>query len=226
MKHKKSHFLLWLSILSTFLLTSITSAQTSYLDSLDGKFALQFQISENFTLTNFQGTIFSGKYHLGKRSAVRLGLSFSLDDYDSENETSIGDSINSGQNSSYNGVDFRIYSQYIYYPVSVSDIGFYIGSGPFIGFGNNETEQTYEIFDSTADKSTNSNDLFTIGIDAIIGIEWSFNRWMTISAEYGLQLYYLNTTERTEAFDRVRERNLDSFRLTSSAVKFGISVYF
>jgi len=48
-------FLILISISSTY------SQSSSDLDSLEGKFALQFQISEDFTLTNFQGTNFSGK---------------------------------------------------------------------------------------------------------------------------------------------------------------------
>jgi hypothetical protein len=72
MRQKKNHLVYFFSLLFFILsLLSTTSAQTSYLDSLDGKFALQFQISENFTLTNFQGATLSGKYQLGKRSAVR-----------------------------------------------------------------------------------------------------------------------------------------------------------
>jgi hypothetical protein len=61
------------------------SQSTSYLDSLDGKFSLQFQINENFSLSDFQGTVISGKYHFSKRDAVRLGLEIIL--RDSEYET-------------------------------------------------------------------------------------------------------------------------------------------
>ena len=70
---------------STFI--SISSSQNvSYLDSLDGKFALQFRITDNFSLSNFQGTILSGKYHFSKRDAIRLGISLSLSSSDSETE--------------------------------------------------------------------------------------------------------------------------------------------
>jgi hypothetical protein len=69
----------------TFLNNSTIFSQTaSHLDSLDGKYALQFQISDNFKLTNFQGTTFSGKYHFGCRNAVRVGLSVNLSNTDSE----------------------------------------------------------------------------------------------------------------------------------------------
>ncbi|MGB5288021.1 MAG: hypothetical protein WBN42_05990, partial [Ignavibacteriaceae bacterium] len=52
-------------------MSTVFSQSSSNLDSLDGKFALQFQISDNFKLSNFQGTTFSGKYHFGKMDAIR-----------------------------------------------------------------------------------------------------------------------------------------------------------
>ena len=60
------------------------SQSTSYLDSLDGKFALQFRITNNFSLSNFQGTILSGKYHFSNRDAIRLGVSLQFDDSESD----------------------------------------------------------------------------------------------------------------------------------------------
>jgi hypothetical protein len=109
MKHKKYHLIYFFSLLFFILtLTNTTSAQTSYLDSLDGKYALQFQISENFTLSDFQGAILSGKYHLGKRSAIRLGLSINFDDSDSDREITLSDSLNYHENAETNSIGFTI----------------------------------------------------------------------------------------------------------------------
>ena len=74
MKHKKYHLIYFFSLFFILLIVATTNAQSSYLDSLDGKYALQFQISENFTLSDFQGTTLSGKYQTGKRTAIRLGV--------------------------------------------------------------------------------------------------------------------------------------------------------
>jgi len=61
---------------------SILNAQISYLDSLEGKFSLQFQISNNFKLEEFQGTTFSGKFNIGKSEAIRLGVSLDAETWD------------------------------------------------------------------------------------------------------------------------------------------------
>jgi opacity protein-like surface antigen len=226
MKHKKYHFVFGLSLLFSILIISSTNAQTSYLDSLDGKFALQFQINENFTLTNFQGTTFSGKYHLGKKSAIRAGLSISFDDARSERESTINDTLNYFENSENNSIGFTIISQYLFYLVRTDDIGFYMGSGPTIGFGHSKGETKLEISDSTFETGSGSSDNFNVGLDAIIGVEWSFHKDMTISAEYGIKFYYIHQTSEFETTSRKDKRTNEAIRLTPNYINFGISVYF
>lgn len=227
MKHKKSHsfslLALLLLIISSF---SITIAQTSYLDSLDGKFALQFQISDILTLSSFQGATFSGKYHLGKRSAIRLGLTISLDDSDFEEDYIYEDMTNDSENAIYNAFGLTLNSQYLFYLVATPDIGFYLGGGPLVGFGNSETETTREISDSTVSNSNITGNSFLVGLDGIIGIEWSFHKAMSLSAEYGVMIYYRNSEENFKDLRTTHNRASKSIRLTSEAVKFGISVYF
>jgi len=227
MKHKKSHLISSISLLVLILSSlSFTSAQTSYLDSLDGKFALQFQISDILTLSGFQGATFSGKYHLGKRSAVRLGLTISLDDSNFDDEYIQEDMTRNNENSDFNSFGFTINSQYLYYLVAAPEIGFYLGGGPFFGFGTSEEETTNEISDSTVYKFNKTGDNFSVGLDAIIGIEWSFDKSMSLSAEYGIMIYYRNSEENLKDLRSTHNRTNKSFRITSEAVKFGISIYF
>ena len=215
-------------------LLSTTTAQTSYLDSLDGKFALQFQIGENFTLTSFQGATFSSKYHLGKRSAIRLGVSLFMDDASyNEHETYI-DTLNitndSEGNSNRNGIGFTLNSQYIAYLVSTDDIGFYIGSGPTFSFRNSDEESERSSNSSGKYTTSYSNDFFSIGLDAIAGVEWSFYKNMSLSAEYGIKFYYYHETDNyTTSYEfetRTNERTQEGIHLTANYVNFGISVYF
>lgn len=226
MKHKKYHLIYLFALFFILLVVSTTTAQTSYLDSLNGKFALQFQISENFTLSNFQGATFSGKYHLGKRSALRLGISLSFDDSSVDKEAIVGDTSNYYENSKTNSIGFSITAQYLNYLVRTDEIGFYLGTGPTFGFGNSEGEFELEISDSIVQKGSGSGDNFTIGLDAIAGVEWSFHKDMTLSAEYGIKFYYIHRTENFNTTTRKEERTSESFRLTANFINFGISVYF
>jgi len=226
MKHKKYHLIYFFSLLFFILsLLSTSSAQTSYLDSLDGKFALQFQISENFTLTNFQGAILSGKYQLGKRSAIRLGISLYFDDSSFNRETTFIDTLNVQSNGQTNSIGFTINSQYIAYLVSTDDIGFYLGSGPEFSFGNSDTE--IENSDNNQDqKGNSSSDTYSIGLGGIAGVEWSFYKNMSLSAEYGIKFFYYHRTEKFTDENRSDERTNESLRLSANYVNFGITVYF
>jgi opacity protein-like surface antigen len=226
MKHKKYHLIYFFSLLFFILsLLSTSSAQTSYLDSLDGKFALQFQISENFTLTNFQGAILSGKYQLGKRSAIRLGLSLYFDDSSFDREATFIDTLSLQSKAKTNSIGFTVNSQYIAYLVSTTDIGFYLGAGPAFSFGNSDA--TTEILDNSIDqKGTSSSDTYSIGLDGIAGVEWSFYKNMSLSAEYGIKFYYYHRTDKFEDEEIVDERTNESTKLTANYINFGITVYF
>jgi hypothetical protein len=234
MKHKKYHLIYYFLLLFILSLVTTTTAQTSYLDSLDGKFALQFQISENFTLTNFQGTILSGKYQLGKRSAVRLGISLHFDDSNLNEQVTYIDTLNANNdskgNSDRNGVGFTINSQYIAYLVSTNDIGFYIGSGPTFSFRNSDQESEMSSNSSGKYTTSYSEDFFSIGLDVIAGVEWSFYKNMSLSAEYGIKFYYfhntINETRNYEYATRTEERTGEEIKLTANYVNFGITVYF
>jgi opacity protein-like surface antigen len=225
MKHKKYHLIYFFSLLFFILsLVSTTTAQTSYLDSLDGKYALQFQISENFTLSDFQGSILSGKYHFGKRSAVRLGLAITFEDGNADRDYIIVDSVQYSQNVESNSFGITINSQYINYLVNADEIGCYIGAGPTLNFSTSESQ--YESSDSTNEDGNASGEYYNIGIDAMIGVEWCFHERMTLSAEYGLKFYYHHRNEKYNSSIRMDERTSKSFRLTANYVNFGISVYF
>jgi len=235
MKHKKYHLIYFFSLLFFILsFISTASAQTSYLDSLDGKFALQFQISENFTLSDFQGATLSGKYHLGKRSALRLGISIYFNDSSLDEHETYIDTLNiindSEGNSDRNGVGFTINSQYIAYLVSTDDIGFYIGSGPIFSFHNSDEESERSSNSSGKYTTSHSEDFFSIGLDAIAGVEWSFHKNMSLSAEYGIKFYYYHETDNYttsyESATRTEERTSEGIQLTANYVNFGISVYF
>jgi len=227
MKHKKYHLIYFFSLLFFILsLVSTTTAQTSYLDSLDGKYALQFQISEDFTLTNFQGATLSGKYHLGTRSALRMGLSLNFDNSSRDLEASLLDTMNYNETAETNSFGFLISSQYLNYLVGTADIGFYLGIGPAIGFSHSKMEFNSEISDSTIQDGSGTGESFTVGLDAIVGVEWSFHKDMTLSAEYGIKFYYTHQTEKFESTSRKDERTIEAFRITANYVNFGISVYF
>lgn len=222
----------FLKIYITFLFASLIfvstgfSQSTSYLDSLDGKFALQFQIADNFQLSSFQGTTFSGKYNFSSRDAIRLGISVSFNDSKSDGTNTRPDTnlVNTSSND-VNRFNIVLNVQYLYTLTALNDIGFFIGLGPFLKYENNRYEQisTYE---QNSDIRIETSKYYGVGLDVISGVEWMFNKSMSLSAEYGLRFIYLSGEVVDDREVYRQERNENTFYVTGDNVKFGITVYF
>ena len=198
----------------------------SYLDSLDGKFALQFQITENFSLSNFQGTVFSGKYNFSNRDAIRLGVSVEYTDLNSDGTRSRPDTNLVDTNSrTTNRFNIVINAQYLYTLTVLNDIGFFIGVGPFLRFEDNKIEENYTYY-QTEEHRNETTKYYGVGLDVISGVEWMFNKSMSLSAEYGLRFIYLSGEIVDDREVYRQERNENTFYITGDNVKFGITVYF
>jgi hypothetical protein len=163
-----------------------------------------------------------------------LGISLNFDDRRINEQETIIDTLNpnneSKKNSDLNGVGFTVNSQYIAYLVSTDDVGFYLGSGPTFSFRNSDEESKYS-YNSLDDRSTSySDDFYFIGLDAIAGVEWSFYKNMSLSAEYGIKFYYYHGTEKWttnyEYATRTVEHTREGIQLTANYVNFGLTVYF
>lgn len=219
MKHKKYHLIYFFSLL-LFILSfiSTTTAQTSYLDSLDGKFALQFQISHNFSIENFQGATFSGKYHVGKRDALRFGISYVASIYnDEEQKDYFNPDTTTFNQSEFDGFALDFKFQYIRYIVSNDDVSFYCGGGPSVQFENRE---------STNEGRLEGRDLWGLGINILAGVEWMFNKNMSLSAEYGVRFRYYSYEDISTYSDYKLTHRTESFNISADEINFGISVYF
>lgn len=210
-------------------ITTGFSQTTSYLDSLDGKFALQFQISENFNLASFQGTTFSGKYNFSSRDAVRLGLSINFGDSEGDETISRSDTnlVSTGRQE-FNNFNIMLKTQYIYSMSITNNIGFFVGGGPFISQTTSSSETKY-IINLIETTRTYTSDIFGIGLDLINGVEWMFSKNMSLSAEYGLKFAYTSSEEKgvsNATYDTIEESKRKVFQISGNHINFGISVYF
>jgi len=215
-----------ISFLSMMILSSAYSQSHTNLDSLENKFALQFQITDNFTLSDFQGTILSGKYHFSKRDAIRLGLMLEFADYELESEISRLDTIDTDESKeNASSIGFTINAQYIRYLTITNNIALFCGTGPFINFFDNTSERiiTLEGIEYLR-KSTRTG--YTVGLDILIGTEWWFHKQMSLSAEYGLKFSYRSSEDNYSDDVTEATANITSFFVTDNNIKFGITVYF
>lgn len=211
---------------SLIFVTTGFSQSTSYLDSLDGKFALQFQINSYFKLSDFQGSTLSGKYHFSTRDAVRLGLSLSFSDSDGEFSTNEIDTINAITNTIDNSsFGITVNTQYIRYIKGTDDISFFAGGGPFISYSTSTSNGELRQKDPV-EKYKRTDDSYSLGVDLLLGVEWWFHKYMSLSAEYGMKFMYRSRESMVEQGVLRRETTDNYFRITANSINFGITVYF
>lgn len=206
--------------------------------ALSGKWALQFQIKNNFTLDNFQGSAFSGKFHFNNHSAIRVGVDLSTystkEEYSHEENmpdtTLFENSAQSGEN------NIKINIQYLYYNNINNSISMFLGVGV-----NHTMRPIYnrEINNENQLGKTSIN-ITGYGVDLIFGVEWFVRNNIGISAEYNSGYSYVESTRTFTLFendeiedeisgDNFIEKTTKSYSRSSfenNSVKLGVSIYF
>jgi hypothetical protein len=213
---------------------------------VEGAWALQFQITNNFTLSSFQGAVISGKYHLTPNSAVRLGVSLNGEFSDGNNaSTSVtADTIRLGNSriESNNGQVIIVTGQYLFYPAPESDVNVFVGVGPFIQYNRNHLEREQKNVSSPfgfASVTVSSADAHTWGLGAtgLLGVEWFAAKSLSLHAEYGVSLQYQWSTQASSTVETPTDPLYPVLRMAAdysrrtwvfngTSVKFGLSVYF
>lgn len=192
-----------IGILTIWLFSQSDYAQDTTKNSLkQSKFALQFQIDNNFTLKSFQGNTLSFKYHIYDESAVRLG--FSVNGFVETNRQK--NDIEVSRTKSY---EFTINAQFIQYIKTFEDVSLYTGGGPLF----------FKRYNTTS--SPGYENMWYLGLSGILGIEWFFKKNMSLTAEYGLSLIYSVRDEKYSDHYYSKEIILGE----NNMLKFGISIY-
>jgi hypothetical protein len=199
------------------------------------KNALQFQISSNFTLRSFQGSVISYKRNFSKRSALRFGLSLSTT-FRSDERTdyfSPLDSIQSSRDVNDDLFSMIVRCQYVRQSPKKLNTTIFYGAGPLIGYEYNRTKSDQNNYNS---ESIYNNEVNTwrVGISFVLGAEWFIRKNMSLLAEYGLDALYewrnddSTARQHTSSGENksVSERKSKIYHIGASSVKFGLSVYF
>ncbi len=133
-------------------------------------------------------------------------------------------SVNTSKiNSSSFGI--TVNSQYIRYIKGTDDIAFFVGGGPFINYST--TTSNGEIGGTDpVEKFKRKDDSYSLGVDLLLGIEWWFHKYISLSAEYGMKFMYRSRESMVEQGVLRRETTDNYFRITANSINFGITVYF
>lgn len=202
----------------------------------DERWALQFQIQNNFTLNGFQGGTLSLKHQFSPSYAQRLGvyISTSVSGDRRDNSNYPADTTNNQRKTNQNSERIDLILNFIGYPVSAGDVHFYYGAGPKISFSRNYSsveDNTYYPTLTFGQVSTSTTISWAGGAAMCAGVEWFATKTISLTSEYQVNVIYSHGTTTNEnvslpsgssssASDQTNTFN------TSSAVLFGLSAYF
>ncbi len=217
--------------------TSLFAQENKRENSLEtGAWALQFQISRNFTLSRFEGSVISAKRHFSDKKSLRFGLSLNASISDAEQNSTrvVSDTLNqiNKNDGDDNTQNIELNVQYLFYPSPEKEINFFFGVGPMIGFNrsNSETGSERGIQNPVESTSQRTSKRWSLGISANLGAEWFATKNISFLAEYGLSLNYIwvkdSRTDKTAGIVVESENKSKIFNLSATSVKFGLSVYF
>jgi len=160
---------------SMLLMFANGQSQTTNFPSVDNKAVLfDFSGLSNLGANNYEGGI-GGKYFLTDQMALRVMLLFDL--YNHTNA--------SGSGTKDDSVQFGLMAALEYhFPISTS-VSPYVGGGLFAMSGDIKSSSPYgEVKGSTT----------TLGVGAIAGFEYFFNKNISLAAEYQFGLSATNST--------------------------------
>lgn len=194
---------------------SVSYAQPAGEDAWTDRWALQFQITNNFTLGDFQGSVISAKRQFSERRAFRFGAAVSSSFRNRTDEGIAGE-----QSRDRNTHFIRLNAQFVRYPVTERALKMYWGVGPTARFGRSKQEP------GSGGTETRQ---WTVagGAEGRLGVEWFVQSQISLTAEYGAGLEYERHVQTTDLEgDREQKLTETRFALGARPVRFGVSVYF
>ncbi|SMO96990.1 hypothetical protein [Gracilimonas mengyeensis] len=216
----------------TLLLSLATSISTFAQSNSDdthapapGDKALQFQITDNFTLGSFEGSALSLQNQVTEKRAHRIGVSISnlLNDLNSEYQNSESEDKRTNSRAEFSFT----WKNYI---TTDNPIKAYYGIGPEFSY----------FYEKNKDKNESQNQLETqryynigLGVLGYFGVEWFFHPSISMHAEYrgSVSGYYQHRKMKQKDLISTTETTTDKqygkgISFGGNGVAFGLSVYF
>ncbi|MBN1407076.1 MAG: outer membrane beta-barrel protein [Calditrichaceae bacterium] len=204
-----------------------------------GSKSIQFRITSNLTLSDFNGGNISAKYHLSNKKAVRIGVTLDAGKSESDNKKISGGEEFKDDNS--NEFLIGIDAQYLYFPKINNRVTLFIGVGPEFSYQYYEGKGELSVYKvdtlSFITNSSNKRAEYNIGISLIAGVEVFILKYLSIHAEYSSFAYYryyksdsFSITDYTDAYQEntgsIYHSESSSYFLRAHDVLFGLSIYF
>ncbi len=200
---------------------------------LTGKFALMFQIDQNFDLNSFQGMSFAGKYFFSDNLGVRLLFSTTYNKSDqSENMFYYLPDDQHSEELYYftDAFSYKIATSLIYNLTNNEFIRFYLGCGPLISYTNSEFTNGSVEYAYTFSRGRQTKE-YSLGLNFFLDIEWFVSKKISLSAEYGFEYSYTENEMSDKQFANGQLKNENNSKIDKKLFKnlpisLGVSIYF
>lgn len=195
------------------------------------KWAMQFEINQNFDLNSFEGSTLSLKRMSSPAKAWRLGLDLDAGTANGDDITVFDDSLTNTSDVDNDHYSIAISIHRVTNTNPDSKISFFYGYGPFGGYSYTKTGNRIIATTGNSTGQITKSRTWSAGLRGIMGVEWFFAKNMSLLAEYGSSVSY-RRNKRTQATDysdgssRLNERIDKVWNFDAELVKFGLSAYF
>ncbi|HEY3249837.1 MAG TPA: hypothetical protein VGK25_01835 [Ignavibacteria bacterium] len=195
-----------------------------------GKWAVQFEVGNDFKLSSFDGVIISLKYSLSSKFAVRFGAGVNASNSDQTLDFKDYYYGYTGSESfNDNSKEVTFISNILFYPNPRSLLNIFFGIGPRASYLDRNDERIY-IDGYKGYRKINS---WALGLNGVFGCEWFPLKFLSLFGEYSVYGTYGKTTDE----DYVREISTgeiveyyylysDNFQFRGNIARLGLSLYF
>jgi len=206
-----------------------------------GGWGLQYEATSlDGALSGFQGSLFSGRYHLSDRQALRVGISVNASTGDEEEvnelrrDTLATDRVE--RRSEQDFQDYALSAEYVHYVRPTDQLFVYAGVGPRVGYDESRQEQTIpDQGGSKSEKTVVEQTMYRVGLTGALGVEWFVHPHISLSVEYPLAAEYINRDE--ESTSRLVENGsvereqtgtteTDRYEIGGETVRIGVTFSF
>jgi hypothetical protein len=212
---------------------------TNYNSLNKNKLAFQYEAGFNFTGRSIIPIVFSLKYHLSDKTALRfsVGLNPGERGFDNRrnNDSAYYNGHFDGHDNNFEGHGSNIERMnfslnYMLYPAPKKEINLFFGLGPRFGAGAQHFRLPENAGQDSALEFRNTS--WSIGLSGLVGAEWFVTRSISFFTEYNVAASYqkkdywdadYNSASGIYSFTEVKS---SKFRVTDLSARLGFSLYF
>ena len=198
-----------------------------YIDDNVG--AVLFGIDKDLYIESFLGSVFSGKKHFSKSSAIRGGISLALNADKAESGSAlVSEPVEPESKNELLNYSITLSFDYLKYFNSTSRVFFFAGVGPQISYFWEETtyykKENNSFWNPNRESQRNK---WSIGIHTTLGIECFLAQNISLLAEYGLSFVYDMSKKEYHTIDSSKSfQETEAIRIQPHSTRLGVSFYF